>query len=202
MTTIDIGCNSGDLTIELHRQLRRLNRPLRTLGVDIDPVLIQRATSLISKCDDLQNAEVEFHTVDVMCDDKQRTVCLERFTSDGRFDLGLCFAVTMWVHLNHGDEGLRQFLRYISSRCDFLLIEPQTWKCYRNASRRMRRQNISMFQNLNQLAWRSDIIERIDEFIRTDCQMTVERYFGVTEWGRPLTLYRTSSSGRNLDTEA
>lgn len=122
--------------------------------------------------------------------ENERKSYVECFTSDGRFDLGLCFAVTMWIHLNHGDDGLRQFLQYISSRCDFLLVEPQTWKCYRNASRRMRRLKKVMFQDIGKLSWNNDVVQRIDEFIQNDCNMTIEQYFGITEWGRPLTLYR------------
>ncbi|OQR73499.1 putative methyltransferase BCDIN3D-like [Tropilaelaps mercedesae] len=192
LTALDVGCNSGNLTIELHRQLSKLGRPLRTLGIDLDPVLIKRATHRTRALGTLYG-EVEFRTADFM-HDAERQLHVDTFTADGRFDISFCFAVTMWVHLNHGDEGLRRFLRCVTSRCDYLLVEPQTWKCYRNASRRMRRQKKGLFQNIDDLQWKSNVLGKIDEFILNDCDMTVVQYFGVTEWGRPLTLYRAAKS--------
>jgi hypothetical protein len=37
----------------------------------------------------------------------------------------------MWIHLNHGDDGLWAFLEQVSSMTDHLIVEPQPWKCYR-----------------------------------------------------------------------
>merc|ERR1712059_96084 len=62
-----------------------------------------------------------------------------RSQGKSRFDLVCVFSVTMWVHLNHGDEGLRSFLSLLCRLGRYLLLEPQPWKCYQTASRRMRR---------------------------------------------------------------
>lgn len=182
--SVDIGCNSGELTLALHEQLRQMNKPVHTIGIDIDPVLIKRAKSLLVNND---FGEVDFRTMDLMREDER-----QRFVAEfcGKFDICFCFGVTMWIHLNHGDEGLQQFLRWITSHCEFLLLEPQTWKCYRNASRRMRRQDKTMFQNLDSFKWKVDVLDRIDAFIRNECAMEIVNYFGTTEWGRPVTLYR------------
>ena len=47
----------------------------------------------------------------------------------------IMFSVTMWIHLHHGDEGLERFLRLVSEVGEFILLEPQPWKCYQTAAR-------------------------------------------------------------------
>jgi hypothetical protein len=44
-------------------------------------------------------------------------------------------SVTMWIHLNHGDDGLSRFLEVVASYTHYLLLEPQPWKCYQTAAR-------------------------------------------------------------------
>jgi hypothetical protein len=41
----------------------------------------------------------------------------------------------MWIHLNHGDEGLTKFLEVVASYSKYILLEPQPWKCYQTAAR-------------------------------------------------------------------
>ncbi len=41
----------------------------------------------------------------------------------------------MWIHLNHGDEGLTKFLEVVARYSDYILLEPQPWKCYQTAAR-------------------------------------------------------------------
>jgi len=183
LKAIDVGCNSGELTFELHSHLKLLGKPLQSLGFDIDPALIAKARELATSN---ETDDIAFETVDVMLEENREHI--DDFAN--HFDVGFCFAVTMWVHLNHGDEGLRKFLKYITSKCDFLIVEPQTWKCYRNASRRMRREKKTLFQDIDQLGWKNDVLERIDEFIQNECDMRVERNFGLSPWGRPITMYR------------
>ena len=183
LRAVDVGCNSGELTVELHSNLKLLRKPLATLGFDIDPVLIMKAQRLASS---EEFGDIEFKSFDVMREEDQ--IQLSEFAN--HFDVAFCFALTMWIHLNHGDDGLKKFLRYITSKCDFLVIEPQTWKCYRNASRRMRKEKKTWFQDIDKLCWKNDILEKIDEFIQKDCDMRVERKFGITPWGRPITMYR------------
>ena len=47
----------------------------------------------------------------------------------------IIFSVTMWIHLHHGDVGLGRFLQLISGFGDYILLEPQPWKCYQTAAR-------------------------------------------------------------------
>ena len=46
-------------------------------------------------------------------------------------------SVTMWVHLNHGEAGLRSLLRWAASLGKALLVEPQPWRCYKAARKRL-----------------------------------------------------------------
>lgn len=44
----------------------------------------------------------------------------------------------MWIHLNHGDDGLQAFLATIHRISRLAVIEPQPWKCYKAAVKRMK----------------------------------------------------------------
>lgn len=58
----------------------------------------------------------------------------------GRYDAVTCLSVTKWVHLNGGDAALlRLFARARRALCDggLLVLEPQPWRSYRSASRKL-----------------------------------------------------------------
>jgi hypothetical protein len=46
-----------------------------------------------------------------------------------RFSLVLVLSLTMWIHINHGDDGLVAFLERITQVADHIILEPQPWKC-------------------------------------------------------------------------
>ncbi|KIJ24927.1 hypothetical protein M422DRAFT_194134 [Sphaerobolus stellatus SS14] len=54
------------------------------------------------------------------------------------YDIILAFSISKWIHLNEGDEGLKQFFKKVFK---FLrpggkfLLEPQAWENYRKAKR-------------------------------------------------------------------
>jgi hypothetical protein len=109
-------------------------KPLMVLGVDIDEVLIGRAAKKPVQL--TEGDAVQFRHVDVMTSkfNKETAPLLElakRSTAERKFDLVTCFSVTMWIHLNNGDDGLWKFLETVSDMAEHLIIEPQTWKCYR-----------------------------------------------------------------------
>ena len=52
---------------------------------------------------------------------------------------------------NHGDEGMDAFFRKVSRLADLVLLEPQPWKCYRTAARRMRKLGQPEFAHLRTL---------------------------------------------------
>merc|ERR1712059_229153 len=115
-----------------------------------------------------------------------------RSQGKSRFDLVCVFSVTMWVHLNHGDEGLRSFLSLLCRLGRYLLLEPQPWKCYQTASRRMRRLGLGKeeFPLLPGLKVRGPAVEQ--EILAT-CQregLELHTEFGQTKWNRKLILMK------------
>lgn len=67
-----------------------------------------------------------------------------------KFNIVFCFSVTMWIHLNHGDRGLYEFLQKIVTLGKYLVLENQPWKCYRNAQRRMVKNSINIGKDVDQ----------------------------------------------------
>lgn len=159
------------------------NTDLQILGVDLDAKLVERSNennpypkNLTFRVADLMN---ETHR-DGLIDEVLRNFSLPQF------HLTMCFSVTLWIHLNHGDEGLKDFLRYISKISQFLLIEPQPWKCYRTAVRRMKKLNCEPFQHFPGLQWKEHVDEEILNFLITECGMVLKERYGKTEWDRTV----------------
>lgn len=40
---IDIGCNTGELTFEMYREISKLQKNIKIIGIDIDETLVMRA---------------------------------------------------------------------------------------------------------------------------------------------------------------
>ena len=178
--------------------------PCRVLGVDIDPVLIERANSKY----ETQSSNVTFATCDLMQQcigegtaptdtDNPITRFLtqggsERNTQD-KFDLVCCFSVTLWIHLNNGDEGLKAFLKYVSKKARFLLLEPQPWKCYKTAVRRMKKLDCDPFEHFKELQWRETVDTDICTFLEKECGMRLQEKFGQTDWERVVCLFESET---------
>ncbi|CAH1249796.1 BCDIN3D [Branchiostoma lanceolatum] len=158
------------------------------LGCDIDNILIQRAAENNRRTDRLT-----FQSLDYMSTEQRQETLgayLQRFGRT-KFDVTFCFSVTMWIHLQNGDSGLMDFLRSVSGWTRFLLLEPQPWKCYRSAGRRLRKLGREGFPLLGTLQIRSDVEQVIDRCLREECGMMRVETFGETQWGRKLVLYHS-----------
>ena len=107
-----------------------------------------------------------------------------------RFDLICVFSVTMWIHLNHGDKGLRTFINMLCRQTRFLLLEPQPWKCYQTAARRMRKLGQQEFEKMKDLEIRGPEVEQPILKMCGEEGMTVEVAFGETKWNRKLLLLK------------
>lgn len=139
-------------------------------GIDIDDKLIQKAI--------LRNAleNIKYLTMDVVVDKKQLNT---------KYDMICCFSTTMWIHLNHGDAGLYSLLEWISTSTDCFILEPQPWKCYRNAYTRLKR----MGQAPKYAIKDTQILDKIQKYIVDTQQFKHHKVLGVTKWGRKIHLF-------------
>ena len=191
---LDVGCNSGDLTCGLYEHLNKgKDQMVNLLGVDVDSELIEVANR--DHDESVKAGNVQFRTLDLMADDNVVNQVLSDFLNIHnveQFDVIFCFSVSMWIHLNHGDEGLSKFFQTLSKWCRFLILEPQPWKCYRTASRRMRKLKQPDFEHLKLMKPQSE--DDLQEFIeQLCCDNGFKRVevFGQTEnWKRRIILYQ------------
>ncbi|KAJ3303544.1 hypothetical protein HDV03_003723 [Kappamyces sp. JEL0829] len=150
---LDIGCNQGDLAL----QLARLN-PALVVGVDIDPVLVAKARHLKQLARSCARANEDgtvawdyfppslvsqFGAVALVNDptapDLLQNVqfrCgdwVHEPTLPEQFDLLLALSISKWIHLNNGDGGIRHFFNkcYDSLAPGGLFVfEPQAFDGY------------------------------------------------------------------------
>ncbi|XP_071350518.1 pre-miRNA 5'-monophosphate methyltransferase isoform X2 [Trachinotus anak] len=189
---LDVGCNSGELSVALYKHL--VQEPVcgeesdgskvHLLGFDLDEALIQRA----QQTNPLPSS-ISFIPLDITADTSQLQDYINQHNCS-HFHLSLCLAVTMWVHLNHGDSGLLQLISRLASISQHLLLEAQPWKCYRSAARRLRKLGCSDFDHFKTLKIRGDIAEHAREHLERHCGMELIRSFGSTAWDRKLLLFR------------
>lgn len=166
-------------------------RPVSMLGVDLDRQLVERANETIAN---QPESEVKFETLNVVTQTEDRDRLWSRYLeSHGgrkRFDVAFCFSTTMWVHLNHGDPGLETLLTCLATWADHVVIEPQPWKCYRNAARRLRRAQRPPFPFFESLVHRSDVHDHINDIFLNRLDMELHAHLGHSEWQRPVLWYR------------
>lgn len=67
------------------------------------------------------------------------------------FDITICFSITMWIHLNHGDIGLMNFIYNMCRYSNLVFLEPQAWDSYKTAVKRLRQvgEEFPHFKTLN-----------------------------------------------------
>ena len=145
----DLGCNTGELTASLAEHLAASDDvAVEAVGIDIDGTLIARANAREASA--AHSVVVEYVAGDLSGDAPWRALrawAAERRPAAPGFDLVCCFSTTMWIHLHGGDDGLAAFLHraadLVAPCRGALLVEPQPWRCYRNARKRQRRRGVS-----------------------------------------------------------
>lgn len=190
---LDVGCNAGNFTQLLYEFLRdRVKRKIIVLGIDIDPILIERAIEHNQHTDN-----VFYCCVDIM-NEGDGNNCIENHLtkfSANRFDVVSCMSITMWIHLNNGDEGLLRFLDTVNRLSVTLVIEPQPWKCYQNAVRRMKRaKEMNTFPLYGALKMRNDIENDIKNYLQMKCLAELCFECNATTWKRRICIYRTKTN--------
>ncbi|XP_011310146.1 probable RNA methyltransferase CG11342 isoform X2 [Fopius arisanus] len=186
---LDVGCNAGNLTIELHKFLKEelsIDTDIQILGIDLDSNLIERARANTS------DPSIHFECLDFFTEIRETAICsylkeLER----EKFDVVFCFSITMWIHLNHGDEGLVKFLEEICQMTEMLVIEPQPWNCYRKASRRMRRGGEEDFPLINKLKLTGRMERHVEKIVCGEkCAFRQITTTQDNNWGRKILIFQ------------
>jgi hypothetical protein len=159
------------------------------LGIDLDPSLIARAEEANKHISNVTYKCVNYMT------DRENTISLYlKQQNRNYFDVIFCFSVTMWIHLNHGDEGLKEFLISVSMQTNMVVIEPQPWKCYKSAVRRMKRSGGSFPQFAN-LKVRRGMAVHIENIFLNDCNfIRIQKETLCTDWGRQLLFFKRATS--------
>ncbi|XP_068149657.1 probable RNA methyltransferase CG11342 [Drosophila tropicalis] len=183
---LDVGCNSGVFTRLLHSFLEeQLKRPVYILGVDIDERLVERA-----KAENTIEDKISYSRVDILNENDFRTIfSYLQQNQHNKFDAICCYSITMWIHLNHHDEGLQQFLRMLSQLARLFVVEPQPWKCYQTAERRLKKAG-EVFPLFLQLKWRSDVEQQIEMYMEQALDRRKVFESTPTKWQRRICFYR------------
>ncbi|XP_036225293.2 probable RNA methyltransferase CG11342 [Bactrocera oleae] len=187
---LDIGCNAGNLTQLLFTFLNECvgathGRNIQILGVDIDSDLVKRA-----KTGNEFPSNVSYEHLDVM--DSNESYQIKEYLHKWNrktFDVVCSFSVTMWIHLNHGDDGLKLFLEKLCDLAELLVVEPQPWKCYQTALRRMKRAG-DEFPLYKALQWRTNVEECIQVFLESSLGRKKVFECLPTRWQRRICFYR------------
>ncbi|XP_062553208.1 probable RNA methyltransferase CG11342 isoform X2 [Armigeres subalbatus] len=151
---LDIGCNSGKLTHGLQNvfQMTFQSNQVNVLGVDLDQALVDNATENYGS-QFLKFGHADISAVSCGAGTNQIRAYMDEKVIN-RFDFVCCFSVLMYVHLNHGDDGLRCVLEYICSISEVLLLELQSWKKYRDQVHKLKREGRGTYEFYDGLQWR------------------------------------------------
>lgn len=184
---LDIGCNAGNFTQLLAVFLaKHIAKPVHILGVDIDAALIERAHHHNQHPD-----TVAYKCLDITRDDAHAVLDahLRSLGVPPRFDASFCMSLTMWIHLNHGDAGLLGFLRRVHEVSRLMVVEPQPWKCYQTARRRMKRADQTGFERFDELKMRSSVEGDIHRYLLVECGRACVYQSVSTKWDRKIAIY-------------
>ena len=149
---MDVGCNEGLITLAISSKFGSKSM----IGVDLDEHLIARACrnlreSRSAAVDARRTARragasaEERRTSRVAMVSLAQTWFVHADFLEARYDAEsvdtlTAFSVTKWIHLHRGDDGLRQFFDRVCALLSiggFFILEPQPWRSYKTASRKV-----------------------------------------------------------------
>ncbi|XP_067623934.1 probable RNA methyltransferase CG11342 [Eurosta solidaginis] len=187
-SVLDVGCNAGNLTQLMYEFLKEClgpNTRIQMLGIDIDEDLIKRAEISNEHC-----TGVSYVHLNIMNEEAYGELN-EYLSKHGRckFDAIFCLSITMWIHLNHGDDELQTFLQKLSGLAELLVVEPQPWKCYQTAVRRMKKAG-EEFPLFKELQWRSSVEDNINKFLEGKMGRKMVYECLPTRWQRRICFFR------------
>lgn len=155
---LDVGCNAAKPLLELCQLLDP--PPTQAVGVDIDAHLVAQARSALRRAWSQRQPATDSASIEAMhyfpacftslmgqlplpCPSASFPTNVTFVAQDwmdgtvaAQYDLILCFSLTKWIHLHHGDEGLvRFFVRIMQSLRPggIVAMEMQSWRSYSQA---------------------------------------------------------------------
>lgn len=203
---LDIGCNEGDLSLlvlSLCRQELPLHVHIELVGADLDPHLVKLANSKVIDKD--QNISASFHTTDFTS--VEQVTIFSSIIKGKLFNLITVFSTTMWVHINHGNDGLCQFFRHARNALTgkgAILVEPQPGRCYTNAAKRCRKLGLENPPFLH-IVDKTAIMSTLENILSSTLELKNITCLGQEDWGRSLVLFHNFDGvqiGKAVDTVA
>ena len=155
------------------------------MGIDLDPILIERARE-----NNEYPLSIKYECLDFMSSPRDHILdSFLKLHDVQEFDVIFCFSISMWIHLNHGDEGLKIFLKSVCTKSRIVVIEPQPWKCYKNALRRLKRAG-AQDHFPHTLNIKHNVVEFIHQFLENECKFVKINESTKTEWNRNILFYK------------
>ena len=161
----------------------------KILGIDVDPKLIKVAEDKYPN-----NSSIIFKQCDITEDVEVIEQYLQQENIE-RFDVIFCFSVSMWIHLNKGEEGVIKLFETCNRLTEkWFVLEPQPWKCYMTAARRMRKLKQAKFDYLDEITNRQ---EKLLPHLIKLCESVgfkLVSELGQTNWERKIFLFEKTQS--------
>ena len=157
-TVLDIGCNSGYITI----LVGLLFQPSRIVGIDLDPSLVKKARKRLEFMESTVHPDPTCLILDyfpaslaaiygTLESDTSRHISFkvrnfQTFPTEPlSVDTILALSVTKWIHINHDDAGIKLFFhkcyRSLKEK-GILVLEPQEWESYEKYYRKAARSGV------------------------------------------------------------
>lgn len=204
---LDIGCNEGIVTLGMVSKFHTKSM----VGLDIDEALVKMACANLKKArsEAVYKKEVEIKKKGTPAAENRAAHAhaaslsqtwfiygdvLNSVLEEGSFDTVTCLSVTKWVHINKGDEGLKELFskvwRALAPGGHFI-VEPQPWKSYQAARGKLASSSFVPLDQINLVP---------DSFVDYLCDevgfILVKRVTPETAaagfWGRSIYIFKKS----------
>lgn len=127
---LDIGCNSGIITISIARKFRCKS----ILGIDIDGDRVKDAGWILRKIMHKGATKIQRNKLsDVVSFQKGNFIEDWKPCDVTSYHVILCLSVTKWIHLNWGDDGIIKLFSKVWKLLEpggVFILEPQPWISY------------------------------------------------------------------------
>jgi 7SK snRNA methylphosphate capping enzyme len=144
---LDIGCNEGVVTLSVAVRFQ----PRSVIGVDLDGHLIaqaqrnlkafchKRSTPQVQLIEQMGQVKRQGYRELSQVEFRQENV-MENFNQYAELDCVMCLSVSKWIHLHHGDTGLKQLFQQVYEMLKpggIFILEPQPWPSYKKRKNKL-----------------------------------------------------------------